>query len=122
MTINNSPIKYRKKHINSDTFSSQNIKSLEEAIYWSGVREVNFLDEVIVLSIKTKFDNKNYRIKDFNQVELSLILKTINENINYTSNYNYPYLTEQQATSNKQRNLEPLFEIRNKIMNENNKS
>lgn len=127
VTINNkgqikSNKRRKRKVVKKGSFSSQDIKTLKEALYWSSVREVHFLDEVIVSSIKQKIDNEDSRVKIFNRIELSLILKTLNENINYTSTYKYPYLSEEKATSLRQGNLEPLFELRNKIMTENNKN
>jgi len=113
--VQKSKISSKKEPTTGEVFSSIDIKSLNQAIYWSGVREVDFLDEDIVLSIKDKISNQNYEVKDFNQKEKYLILNAVDENIQYLNKYEYSGLEAEHAISNKQEILMPLFGVRKKV-------
>ncbi|WP_396590203.1 nucleotidyl transferase AbiEii/AbiGii toxin family protein [Allomuricauda sp. R78024] len=106
----------KKKSVGSNTFSSKEIKSLNDAIYWQRARDGKFSDNDPLLSIKDKLNsNTKVVISNFSENEKSLILNTINKNISYLNNYKYIGLTEEQAISNKQEILIPLFKLREKL-------
>jgi len=101
-------------------FSEQEINSLFEAIKYYQAREGSFLSTDPLVSIRGKLEEGKNGIKmnKFNTTELSLLLKTIDENINFLNKYEYKGLSIENANNNKQKILIPLFELRKKIIRE----
>jgi len=97
------------------TLSNQEISSLKDAIKYYRAREGNFSSQDPVLDIIEKLNSKT-KFKSFNEVELTNIKKVVNENVLFMSAYEYAGLTQEQAITNKQQILEPLFKLRNKIL------
>lgn len=107
-----------KRIINS--FSVKEINAIEEAIRYYRARAGNFYSDDPILSISLSNRNKNRRIRlcQYKEYEIALLLKVINENIIFLNEYKYKGLTEDNAISNKQAILMPLFDARNKLVDE----
>ncbi len=97
------------------TLSNQEIVSLKEAIKYYRAREGSFSSQDPLLDILGKIDNQT-KFKSFNEVELTNIKKVVEENILFMSAYEYIGLTQEQAITNKKQILEPLFNLRKKVL------
>ena len=104
---------------NTLEFSSSEINSLNEAIKYTIAREGNFSSNDPFVQVKGKINSEEgLNIKNYNSIELSVLLKAIDENIKYLNHYNYGGLPDEMAINNKQKILIPLYELRTKIMKE----
>jgi len=100
-------------------FSDLEIHSLNEAIRYFRAREGNYSSTDPLIHIKGKLNSKEgINMKNFNSTELSLLLKTVNENIKYLNQYKYEGLSDEVALNNKQDILVPLFALKKKISKE----
>ncbi len=98
-------------------FSDDEVKILKEAIKYFRAREGNFSGEDPLLKVIEKIDNENLGSNNFTKVEIGLLLKVINENIEFMNNYEgYKSLLQEQAVNLKQQILEPLYVLRKKLM------
>lgn len=98
-------------------FSDDEVKILKEAIKYFRAREGNFSGEDPLLKVIEKIDNENLGSNNFTKGEIGLLLKVINENIEFMNNYEgYKFLSQEQAISLKQQILEPLYVLRKKLM------
>ncbi|WP_169817271.1 nucleotidyl transferase AbiEii/AbiGii toxin family protein [Gelidibacter algens] len=101
---------------NNLVFSSQEIKAFIVAVGYYKYRKEKFLNEEAMLQIKEKLDS-NISFKSFNDIELSSIKDIIDENIEHITKVDYEGLSQDFLISRKQEILEPLFEIRKRILN-----
>lgn len=101
-------------------FSNHDINSLLDAIMYYRAREGSFSSTDPLVSIRDKLNKGRNGIKmdKFKTTELSLLLKTIDENINFLNRYEYKGLSIENANTNRQEILIPLFELKKKIMKE----
>ena len=97
-------------------FDKQDKTAILEAIKWSKAREGNFKNDDILSDIASKFSAYEdlTQINNFNEVELSQILDTIEDNLNYISKYSYPTSAE-FALLRKTELSNPLINLKNKI-------
>lgn len=110
----------RKLGEKGDFFSKQDINSLLNAVKYYRAREGSFSSTDPLVSIRDKLNRgKNgIQMDKFKTTELSLLLKTIDENIDFLNKYDYHGLSIESANTNRQEILIPLFELRKKIMKE----
>ncbi len=101
---------------NNLVISNQEVQSLKEAIRYYRAREGSYSGEDPLLLIKEKLNSGN-NFKSYSEMESSLMLKVVDENIIFMDNYEYEGLTQEQAITNKQEILVPLFEFRKRILN-----
>lgn len=98
-------------------FSDDEVKSLTEAVKYFRAREGSFSGEDPLLKVIEKLNNKLPRLDNFAKKEIDLLLKVINENIEFMNNYEgYKSLQQEQAVNLKQQILEPLYQLRKKLM------
>jgi hypothetical protein len=98
-------------------FSDDEVKSLTEAVKYFRGREGSFSGEDPLLKVIEKLDNKLSRLDNFAKEEIDLLLKVINENIEFMNKYEgYKSLSQEQAINLKQQILEPLYRLRKKLM------
>lgn len=95
-------------------FSDQESNTLIVAIDYYKSREGSYYGRDPLLMVKKKLKNGD-KFTSYNNEEIALMLKVINENITFMADYKYVELSQEQAISNKQQILEPLIEIRRKI-------
>lgn len=100
---------------NNLVVSNQEVKVLTEAIYYYRSREGKYSGEDPLLTIREKLDSKN-KFKNYDEDEMTLILKVVNENITFMNAYEYKGLNEEQAIDNKQQILEPLYQLRKIVL------
>lgn len=101
-------------------FSNEEIRTLKEAIKYFRAREGRFSGEDPLLNIIDKLDEERLRLNCYSKTDVSLILKVINENIEFMNKYDgYKMLTQEQAIANKQAILMLLFELRKRILKYN---
>lgn len=101
---------------NTDNFSAEDIKNLKEAIKYFRAREGSFSSEDELLPIIGKLEGL-VNIKNFNKDEIKLLLKVINENIEFMHKYDgYKSLSQEQSLNLKQQILEPLYVLRKSLM------
>lgn len=105
--------------VNKDihSFSDDEVKILKEAIKYFRAREGSFSGEDPLLKVIEKLNNKPSNLNNFVKEEIELLLKVINENIEFMNKYEgYKSLSQEQAINLKQQILEPLYELRKKLM------
>lgn len=105
--------------VNKDihSFSDDEVKNLKEAIKYFRAREGSFSGEDTLLKVIEKIDDENLGSNNFTKGEIGLLLNVINENIEFMNNYEgYKSLSQEQAINLKQQILEPLYELRKKLM------
>jgi hypothetical protein len=101
-------------------FSGIEIDTLLNAIKYYRSREGCFSDADPLVHISVTLKNKKNSIKTsiLNESELSILLKVINENIDYLNKYDYVGLSKEITINNKYQLLIPIFDLRNKILKE----
>jgi len=104
---------YLEKNI---TLSDKESNSFLITIDYYRSREGRYSGIDPLLKIKDKLKSNNKFISYENE-EIALMLKVLNENIAFLDSYKYVGLSQEQAITNKQKALEPLFAIRKKIKN-----
>lgn len=110
---------YRALHIHNNNivlFSDDEVKSLKEAIKYFRLREGSFSGEDLLLKVIEKLSNKPSWLNNFAEDEIKLLLKVINENIEFINEYEgYNLLTQEQSIKLKQQILDTLFQLRKKL-------
>ena len=96
--------------------TNQESKALMVAIDYYRGREGSYSGEDPLLDVKDKLKSYDSFIS-YSDEEIALVLKVVNENITFIDDYKYEGLTKEQAISNKQKILEPLFKLRTRILN-----
>lgn len=101
-----------------NSFTEDNIKTLKEGIKYFRAREGSFSGEDPLLKVIEKLNNKPSRLNVFDEEEIKLLLKVIDENIEFINKYEgYNFLSKEQANNHKQQILEPLYQLKSKIIN-----
>lgn len=100
---------------NNLVLPSQESNAFIVAIDYYRSREGSYSGEDPLLDIKDKLKYTDKFISYSNK-ELELMLKVIDENITFIDDYKYAGLSQEQAISNKQEILEPLFSIRKRLI------
>lgn len=99
-------------------FSNDEVKNLNEAIKYFRAREGNFSSEDPLLKVIEKLENMPSRLDNFAKDEIKLLLKVIDENIEFMHKYEgYKLLPQEKAINLKQQILEPLFLLRRRLIN-----
>ncbi|MBM6498323.1 nucleotidyl transferase AbiEii/AbiGii toxin family protein [Flavobacterium macrobrachii] len=98
-------------------FSKEHKNSLKEAIRYFRAREGSFSGGDPLLKVIKKIDSEYSVSNNFTKEEIDLLLKVINENIEYMNKYEgYKSLSQEQAINLKQQILEPLYQLRKELM------
>lgn len=99
------------------SFSDDEVKNLKEAIKYFRARVGSFSGEDPLLKVIEKLNNKPPRLKIFTEEENKLLLKVINENIEFIYKYyGYKMLTQEDSINRKQQILEHLFQLRKRVL------
>ncbi|MPL56218.1 hypothetical protein SDC9_01700 [bioreactor metagenome] len=97
-------------------FSDDEVKILKEAIKYFRAREGNFSGEDPLLKVIEKLNNKPSNLNNFVKEEIELLLKVINENIEFIHKYEgYKFLSKEQSINNREKILKPLYALKQKI-------
>lgn len=97
-------------------FSDDEVKNLKEAIKYFRAREGNFSGEDPLLKVIEKLNNKPSKLNNFVKEEIELLLKVINENIEFMHKYEgYKFLPQEQSINNREQILKPLYALKQKI-------
>lgn len=100
---------------NNLVLSSHEAKVLSVAIDYYRSREGSYSGEDSLSMLKEKLKGIDKFIS-YNKKGIELMLTVVNENITFMDNYEYKGLLPEQAISNKQEILEPLLNLRKKIL------
>lgn len=98
-------------------FSAKDIHSLSEAIRFTVSRDGSFssLDPLTAVSGKVR-KNELVRTSDFTDTELAVLLRAVNENLIYVSNYDYgEFLDKHYVSKRRAEIVNPLNQLRDKI-------
>lgn len=97
-------------------FSDDEEKNLNEAIKYFRAREGNFSGEDPLLKVIEKLNNKPSNLNNFVKEEIELLLKVINENIEFMYKYEgYKFLPQEQSINNREQILKTLYALKQKI-------
>ena len=98
------------------TFSKDEINNLEEAIKYYRAREGSFSSQDKLIPLFGKIKHSNLNSATFNEEEINLLIKVLDENLHFMQNYDgYNFLPEASAITRKQTIIEPLYKLRNRF-------
>lgn len=93
------------------------MKNLNEDIKYFRAREGNFSGEDPWLKVIEKRNNKPSSLNVFTEDEIKLLLKVINENVEFIHKYeSYNILSQEESINRKQQILEPLYQLRKRVI------
>ena len=95
------------------TINSKENDALKMAIRYYQSRH-SYVSDDIILSIIGKLDDGN--VFKLNLQELNYLLRILDDNINYIIKIDYPGLSKEYIESRRIENLEPLLEIKRKVI------
>ncbi len=100
--------------------SSIEINALLNAINYYRSREGSYssTDPLVPISVTLNKKKNGLKISNLNISEISILLKVIDENIDFLNKYKYIGLSKESAINNNHQIIIPLFELRNKILKE----
>jgi len=99
-------------------FLESELNTLKEAIKYERSREGNFSSSAPIVAVLGKLNEiaSNEEAKNkLNKSDLTLLLKVVDENIQYVRQYNYQGLSEEQANELRQEILGRLSKVRIKL-------
>lgn len=95
-------------------FNTTEINALKEAIREYRGREGSFNSSAPEVEVLGKLSGGEH--KEFNSLELKIVLSILHENIVYINNYQYVGLSKEQSTKNRERIVVPLKKIYDRIL------
>ncbi|WNM19487.1 nucleotidyl transferase AbiEii/AbiGii toxin family protein [Flavobacterium capsici] len=99
------------------SFSDEEVVSLKDAIKYFRAREGSFSGDDPLLKVLEKLNNKKLSLNVFTEDEIKLLLKVINENIEFIHKYEgYNVLSQEESIIRKQQILESLYQLRKKVI------
>lgn len=98
-------------------FSEDEVKTLKETIKYFRAREGSFSGQDPLLKVIEKLNNKSSSLNVFTEEEIKLLLKVIDENIEFIHKYEgYNILSQEESINHNQQILEPLYLLRKRVI------